>query len=86
MIGHMGEQAWSLIGLAATVAAIAIGLPVLLSGGGLLRRRGRIGRGRRDRVRVGPSWSVVLGRRLDSVLLAMVTVAYLIAVIVNAQG
>lgn len=84
---HVPGAVWSLILAAGVLAAIGGTLPLL---GGRLRGGGR-GRGRGGvRIRYGPSTPALLAlgliRRLDTVLLALVVVAFLAAVALNAAA
>ena len=85
------DALWPIVAAAAVLAVIVGGFPFLLRGGGLLRRGRRRG-GRRDgyTVRFGPSLPMLavlaLVRRLDTVALWAVTVAFLVAVVLNARA
>lgn len=82
---HVPAAVWGLIFAAAVLAAILMGLSLLFGG----RRRGRSSRGG-YRVRVGPGLSVrmaaALARRMDTVLLTAVSLAFAVAVIINARS
>ena len=83
------DGVWSVLAAAAVLAVIVAGFPFLLRGGGRLRRRGR-GGGRDYKIRVGPGLPALVllaaARRLDTLLLGAVTVAFVIAVLLNARA
>lgn len=86
----MAVDWWGVVKVGAIVAVIVIGFPFLLRGGNLLGGGRRYRRGRGGRIRYGPNpaWWVVgwLARRFDSILLALVSVAVLGLIVVNARA